>query len=83
MYQYVLLETILYEGQWILGVVDNLDRALEYFSQNTKPCDDKDWENYISYWVEEWDKTKRLRTYKYNTKTRLLDKQKPRRGELE
>lgn len=54
MYQYVLLETIRYEGKWILGVVDNLDRALEYFSQNTKSRDEsnKDWVDYISYWVE-------------------------------
>lgn len=27
----------------------------------------------FSYWVEVWDKTKKICTYKYNTKTQLLD----------
>lgn len=92
MYQYVLLEKIQYEGTWILGVVSSLNEALEYFSINIKNSKNEheesngenlDWGDYVSYWVEEWDKTKRLHTYKFNTRSCLLEKQKPRRGELD
>ena len=82
MYQYVLLQTLPYEGTWILGVVNNLDKALEYFSINIKKSEDENLD-YFSYWVQEWDKTKRLHTYKYNTRSCLLEKQKARPGELE
>ena len=82
MYQYVLLKTLPYEGMWILGVVSTLDEALEYFSIKIKKSEDENLD-YFSYWVEEWNKTKRLRTYEYNTRTCLLEKQEPRCGELQ
>ena len=71
MIQYVLLEKIQYEGTWILGVVSSLDEALEYLSQIDNIYTKSD--DYISYWIEEWDKTKRLRYYKYNNITHLLE----------
>lgn len=71
MTQYVLLEKIQYEGIWILGVVSSLDEALEYLSQIDNIYTHS--HDYISYWIEEWDKTKKLRTYKYNNITHLLD----------
>lgn len=71
MIQYVLLEKIRYEGTWILGVVSSLDEALEYLSQIDNIYTKSD--DYISYWIEEWDKTKKLRTYKYNNITHLLE----------
>lgn len=75
MTQYVLLEKIQYEGIWILGVVSSLDEALEYLSQIDNEYTKTDYfEQYISFWIEEWDKTKRLRTYKYNNITHLLEK---------
>lgn len=72
MHQYVLLEKIRYEGTWILGVVSSLDEALEYLSKIDNMYTKSD--DYISYWIEEWDKTKRLRYYKYNNITHLLEK---------
>jgi hypothetical protein len=77
---YVLKETMCYGGTWVLAVVNNLDEALEYFSEN---IDNNNEEYGSTYYVEEWKETKRICSYKYNTKTHLLDKQKPRPGDLE
>lgn len=71
MHQYVLLEKIRYEGTWILGVVSSLDEALEHLSKIDNIYTKSD--DYISYWIEEWDKTKKLRTYKYNNITHLFE----------
>lgn len=90
MYQYILLEKIQYEGIWILGVVNSLDEALEHFSKiynktydESSDEENSDKVNYISYWIEEWDRTKKVRTYKYNNITRLLEKQKSSQNELD
>lgn len=99
MYSYILLSSLPYEGPWILGIVNSLEEASEYFlkklKKETYPTKkspeelvqralDDNWEDsYFSYWVAVWDKTQRICTYKYNVRTNLLEKQKPRFGELE
>jgi hypothetical protein len=38
---------------------------------------DDNWnDDYFSYWVQVWDGTKKISTYKFNTLTKALDKQK-------
>lgn len=90
MYSYVLFSTLPHEGLWILGVVNTLDEALEFFSKKittkklsiTKKTDEElifraltdNWDDdYFSYWVEAWDKTQRMYTYKYNIKKNILE----------
>jgi len=49
---------------------------------NRALCDN--WQDdYMSYWVEVWNGTQRVFTYKFNTLTKMLDKQKPRFGKSE
>lgn len=85
-YSYILISNILYEGTWVEGVVQSLDEALSYFSKTVKPNKLKDnsseelvtdnWEDeYCTYWVQKWQGTRKISTYKYNTKTGLLEEQ--------
>jgi hypothetical protein len=49
---------------------------------NRALCDN--WQDdYWTYWVEVWNGTQRVCIYKFNTLTKMLDKQKPRFGESE
>jgi len=75
---YLLLTKLPYEGPWIGGIVKNLDEALQYFLNKTskiQPLDGDLGDYYFSYWVEVWDGTKKISTYKFNTLTKTLDKQ--------
>lgn len=90
MYSYILLSSIVYEGTWTLGVVNSLDEANNYFVKNVKKKNlsetkmsseelvqralDDEWDDYIKYYVEVWDNTQRICSYKYNSTTSLLEK---------
>jgi hypothetical protein len=65
----ILLSSLAYEGPWILGVVESLDQALDYFLENIENKKEEYW----TYTVEKWDGTQRVCSYEFNTETRLLE----------
>ena len=82
---YILIFTMPYDGTWIEGVVKNLDEALEFFLNKTsneesddktsnEELDDNYKDDYYAYFVEVWNGTKKICTYKFNMSTKLLDK---------
>lgn len=98
MYSYILLSHIDYESTWVLGVFDSVDTANDYLKsikkkqlKDVKMSDAElikralhdEWDDYIKYYVEVWDKTQRIHTFKYNTKTGLLDKEPKRLGDVD
>jgi hypothetical protein len=42
---------------------------------------DDEWDDYIKYYVEVWDGTQRIHTFKYNTKTVVIRKNSKRLGD--
>ena len=66
-----------YDGIWIRGIVNSLSEALEYFDENTK--DDE----YVSQYVQVWSKIQKNCTFKFNAKSRSLEKQKLRLKNVE
>lgn len=95
-YSYILVDTIPYEGSWIRGVVKNLSDALEYYDKNVKKHQEPNsmsnnelieralmdnWE--IDYYVEVWDNTQPICTFRFNTKMRTLEKEKLKLHEID
>ena len=98
MYTYILLSHIDYESTWVLGVFNTLDEANDYLKsikkkqlKDVKMSDaeliqralDDEWDDYMKYYVEVWDGIQWICTFKYNTKTGLLDKEPKRLGDLD
>lgn len=98
MYSYVLLGRVDYESTWVLGVFGDADNANDYLKsikkkqlKDVKMSDAEliqralhdEWDDYMKYYVEVWDGTQRIRTFKYNSKTGLLDKEPKRLGDLD
>lgn len=98
MYSYVLLSSIDYESTWVLGVFSDVDSANDYLKtikkkqlKDVKMSDaelirralDDEWDDYMKYYVEVWNNSQRIHTFKYNTKTGLLDKEPKRLGDLD
>lgn len=79
MISYLLLSSLDYEGPWILGIVESLEQALEYFLENVENKK----EEYFTYTVEKWNDTQRVCTYQFDTVSRLLEKQPKCFGDLE
>ena len=71
---FILMSTLPYEGVWIKGVVQTLEEASQYFSDE---IDDE----YFSYFAEKWQGTQKICTYEYDTKTKMLVKQRLQFGE--
>lgn len=89
MYSYLLVDRIPYEGTWIIGVVNSLEEANNYFDNNVKSYQEPqkmsseelvqraltdNWGiDYIHHYVEVYDGLKKISTFKFNVKTRTLE----------
>ena len=79
-YSFILTNSINYEGTWVLGVVSSLNEAKMYFEEKLK--DKRDVFNCIEYNVKVFNGTQKICTFRFNTKTRLLEKQELMFGEI-
>ena len=73
----------------VTGIVNNLDEAQEYYDKNVKKYQEPkrmsneelvqralldNWEiDYFENYVEVWNGTQKINTFKFNTKTRILE----------
>lgn len=98
MYSYILINRVDYELSGLIGVVNSLEEATVYFDnkvkhyQKPKKMSDEElvqralidnWEiDYIHHYVEVYDGTQKICTFKFNDKTRTLEKQEKKNNEL-
>lgn len=71
MYSYILIDVIPYDGTWINGVVNSLEEATVYFDNKVKRESD-----YFDHYVEVYDGTQKISIFKFNVKTRTLERTK-------
>jgi hypothetical protein len=76
-YSYVLLRRCSYDGPYLLGVVNNLNDAHNYYNKNINNKDQDD-----DFIVQVWKNTRRICTFIFNTETKLLEKQEKKPWEL-
>lgn len=68
MIMYLSISKLPYDGLWVNGIFDTLEEALTYLKNNIT-----DEEEYFVNYIELWEKTKMIKKYKYNIKTKDVE----------